>query len=163
LAGTATFTVALTFTFPSPVPEVALKNFTGLGAVVAAGTARFVFDTVFAGAVQVEPVAHAPETPAIVDAVVGNVCPWPSLNVVEVIVRFQPAPLPVASVTVTGSVYGVVWSAPFSVTEKLGEPPAATLTAAPDATVELTPTVAARAVAARQRARTSATRAERID
>jgi hypothetical protein len=59
--------------------------------------------TAFVGAVHVELAPHAVATPVIVDALVGNVCPDPSLKVVEVIVRFhppgEPEPMPRVSTT----------------------------------------------------------------
>ena len=58
------------------------------------------------GAVQVVPPAQVAEAPVAVDAVVESVCgePPPVENVVEVMVTFQPAPEPVKSFTVIGSV-----------------------------------------------------------
>jgi hypothetical protein len=105
-AGTATETVALTLVVPSPVAFAAFSNLTAAGAVEPAGTARLVLATLFVGTVQVEPVPHVVETPVIVDALDGNVWPEPSLNVVDVIDRFQPPPLarPRASTTLTGRV-----------------------------------------------------------
>jgi len=41
---------------------------------------------------------------AIVDAFAANRCPAPSLNWVEVIVRFHPAPVPRGSIASTGRV-----------------------------------------------------------
>ena len=53
-AGTATETVALTFVVPSPVAFAALRYLTAVGATVAAGTARFVFEMLLVGSVHVE-------------------------------------------------------------------------------------------------------------
>jgi hypothetical protein len=105
-AGTATETVALTFVVPRPVALAAFSNFTAAGAAAAAGTARFVFATLFVGTVQVEPAPHAVATLVIVDALAGNVWPDESVKVVDVIVRFQPPPAarPRASTMLTGSV-----------------------------------------------------------
>jgi hypothetical protein len=73
------------------------------------------------GLVQV-PVAHDEVTPVALDAVVERRCgePPPVVNVVDVIVTFQPEPDPVASRTLIGSVYVGAWSTPFSVDDTLG-------------------------------------------
>ena len=91
-AGTATETVALTSTRPRPVTFAAFRNLTAVGAVAAAGTARFVLATLFVGNVHVEPVAQAAATPVIVEALVGKVWVDASLNCVEVMLTFQPPP-----------------------------------------------------------------------
>ena len=54
--------------------------------------------------VQVPPELQLIATEATEEALVERVWPAPSLNVVEVRVRFQPAPLPRASTTVRGRV-----------------------------------------------------------
>src|SRR6476661_6166208 len=72
--------------------------------------------------VHVEPAPQTFEAAVIDDAFAGNVCPAPSLNWVEVTVRFQPAPVPRGSIAWAGSVYVGVWSTPFSVRAKLGVP-----------------------------------------
>ena len=63
--------------------------------------------TLFVGSVQVEPAWQPEVTPVIVDAVVGSLCPAPSLNWVDVTVTFQPPPTasPRASTTWIGRVY----------------------------------------------------------
>ena len=90
----------------------------------------------------------------IVDAVVGNLCPAPSLNWVDVTVTFQPPPTasPRASTTWIGSEYEVVWSSPFSVRLNDGVPFPATERVAPAVTVALAVTVAARAAATASKA-----------
>src|SRR5579872_514721 len=100
LAGTVTLTFAVTSILPSPDALAALRNFAVDGDV---GTARFVFETLFVGRAHVEPVWQAALTLAITCAVVGRVCPAPSLNWVAPIVRFQPplAARPRASTTCT--------------------------------------------------------------
>jgi hypothetical protein len=152
LAGTATETAALTFTVPRPVALAALNHLTAAGAVEPDGRARFEIVMLFVGSVQVELVPHAVTglIPVIVEAVVGNVCPEPSLNWVEVTVRFQPPPAlsPRGSTTLTGSVYVVVWSTPFRVRLKEGVPFPAIESAAPAATVAFTVRLVASAEAA---------------
>ena len=70
----------------------------------------------------VVPPAQVALTAVAVDALVESVCgePPPVVNVVDVIVTFQPVPEPVASFTVIGSVYVGVWSVPSSVAATLG-------------------------------------------
>jgi hypothetical protein len=60
----------------------------------------------FVGLVQVPLPVQEFVKPVIVEAFVASVfgVPPPVLNCVEVIVRFQPAPAPVVSVTVVGTV-----------------------------------------------------------
>ena len=75
-----------------PVFTAALKNFTGVGAGVAAGTVNG-YETLLLGFVE-QPLLHATVGAVwIVEAVVDKVCA-PAVNVVDVIVSFQPAPLP---------------------------------------------------------------------
>ena len=89
---------------PNPVSAAALKNFTAAGGVAAAGTVNG-YVTALVGLVQV-PSAHSEVTPVIYEAVVASVrgVSPPVVNWVEVIVVFHPAPLPVESSTVIGSV-----------------------------------------------------------
>src|SRR3954447_26449315 len=162
-AGTATDTDAETLIVPRPVAFAALKNFTAAGAVAPAGTAMLELVTEFVGAVHVELVPQdGVPVPVIVEAVAGNVCPEPSLNCIEVIVRFQPPPLasPRASTTLSGSEYVAVWSTPFSVRLKLGVPVPVTERVVPAATVALTVTAAAEAAVAPRAAQSTRTRIE---
>ena len=87
---------------PIPVFAAALKIFTAVGAVAAAGTVTG-YVIAFVGFVHVPPATHAEETEATVEAVVAKVR-VPVLNVVEVTVKFQPVPVPRASVIVNGTV-----------------------------------------------------------
>ena len=87
---------------PIPVFAAASKSFTGVGAVDAAGTFRG-YMTLFVGFVQVLPEVQAITGAALmIEAEVDSEC-VPVVNVVDVIVRFQPAPEPLASVTVSAS------------------------------------------------------------
>ena len=95
-----TVTVGVMLKFPIPVFTAALKSFTGVGAVAAAGTPRG-YVIPFVGLVQVLPLVQATVGAALMfEAVVDSEC-VPVVNVVEVIVRFQPPPFPLASVTVS--------------------------------------------------------------
>jgi hypothetical protein len=139
---------------PRPVVFAALNHLTAAGGVEPAGNARFELLTLFVGSVQVEPAPHAVAglSPVMVEADVGNMCPAPSLNWVDVTVRFQPPPelMPRASTTLTGSVYAVVWSAPLSVRLNDGGAPfPATESVLPETTAAFTVTVAASADTAR--------------
>jgi|SRR5713226_856197 len=97
-----TVIVGVILKLPMPVFAVALKNFTAVGAVAAAGTPRG-YVTPFVGFVQVLPLVHATVGAALMfEAVVDSEC-VPVVNVVEVIVSFQPPPEPVASITVSPS------------------------------------------------------------
>src|SRR5437588_3833963 len=98
-------TVGVTVNFPIPVLAAALKNFTAVGAVPAAGTATG-YVIAFVGFVQVVLATQADVTPERDEAVVASVfgVPPPVLNWVDVMVRFQPLPEPVASVAVITSV-----------------------------------------------------------
>src|SRR6266849_3922058 len=82
---------------PPPVPEAALKNFTDVGSEVPAGTPTgYVMPLV--GLVQL--VLHETIGAALIfEAVVESEC-VPVVSVVDVIVRFHPAPLPLLSTTV---------------------------------------------------------------
>ena len=86
---------------PMPVFAAALKTLIAVGAVAAAGTVNgYVIE--FVGLVQVPPAVQLLEAEAIEEAVVANV--WvPFVNVVEVIVKFQPAPEPRRSFIVNGT------------------------------------------------------------
>src|SRR5712691_12570171 len=96
-------TVGVTVNFPIPVLVAALKNFTAVGAVPAAGTATG-YVMAFVGLVQVVLATQAEVTPVRDEAVVASVCTGaPVVKVVDVIVRFQPLPEPVASVVVIAS------------------------------------------------------------
>ena len=68
------------------------------------------------------PVAQTEVTPVSVDALVASVLgvPPPVVNCVEVIVAFQPAPLPRVSWIVRGTVYVGVESPRSRFAEKLG-------------------------------------------
>src|SRR2546429_9585778 len=74
-----------------PVLIAALKNFTAAGAGVPAGTI-IGYEMLLVGFV-VQELLHDVLTPVMFEAVVDNECA-PDVNVVEVIVRFQPDPLP---------------------------------------------------------------------
>ena len=87
---------------PMPVFAAALNNLTAVGAVTAAGTVNG-YEIAFVGFVHVPPETHELDTDATDDADVAKVC-VPVANVVEVTVRFQPAPLPRASVMLNGNV-----------------------------------------------------------
>lgn len=82
---------------PVPVPTAALKNLTAVGAVVPAGTPTgYVMPLV--GFVQL--VLHENVGATLMfEAVVDNEC-VPVVSVVDVIVRFHPAPPPLLSTTV---------------------------------------------------------------
>jgi hypothetical protein len=89
------------------MPEfaAALNSLTAVGADEPAGTLNgYVIELV--GAVQVPPPVQFEVAPVAFDAVVDRRCgePPPVENVVEVVVTFQPAPEPVKSFTVIGSV-----------------------------------------------------------
>ena len=68
------------------------------------------------------PAAHEDVTPVSDDAFVASVfgVAPPVVNCVEVIVRFQPAPVPRVSCSVVGTVYVGVWSPRSRLSEKLG-------------------------------------------
>jgi len=89
---------------PALEPAAALKNLTAVGAVVAAGIeiggATLLLNEL---PEQVPVFVQAAARPVICDAVVGRVLA-PLVKVVEVIVRFQPAALPVRSLAVIGMV-----------------------------------------------------------
>src|SRR5947209_6934733 len=97
-----TVTVGVMVKLPIPVFAAALNSFTGVGAVDAAGTARG-YVTPFVGFVQVLPeVQVSVGTELMTEAEVDSEC-VPAVNVVDVIVRFQPAPEPLASATASAS------------------------------------------------------------
>jgi len=96
-------TVGVMVKLPIPVFAAALNNFTGVGAVAAAGTSSGYVIPLDVGFVQVLPLTQDTVGAApMLEAVVGSEC-VPVVNVVEVIVRFQPPPFPLASVTVSPS------------------------------------------------------------
>src|SRR5260221_4517120 len=86
---------------PIPVVAAELKNLTAVGAVTPAGTpiGRLI---ALVGLVHVDPMLQADVRVVSEDAPVASVC-VPAVNCVEVTVRFQPPPVPRASITVTGS------------------------------------------------------------
>jgi len=97
-------TVGVMVKLPMPVFAAALKNFTAVGAVAAAGTPNG-YVTPFVGFVQLALVPLIQDTVGatlMLEAEVDSEC-VPEMNVVEVIVRFQPAPPPLASVVVSPS------------------------------------------------------------
>ena|SRR5690348_2041547 len=97
-----TVTVGVIVKLPIPVFAAALNNFTGVGGVEAAGTLRG-YVTLFVGFVQVLPEVQATVgVAAILEAEVDSEC-VPVVKVVDVIVIFQPAPEPLASITVSAS------------------------------------------------------------
>ena len=98
----ATVTVAVTVIVPMPVFAAALKYFCAVGAVVPAGIVNGYVMPVGVGSVQVPTQADVGAV-LMVEAVVDSVCE-PVVKVVDVIVSFQPAPLPVVSLTVTPNV-----------------------------------------------------------
>ena len=100
MAGIEIAIVGVMVNFPIPVLAAALKNFTAVGAVPAAGTATgYVME--FVGLVQVVLATQTSVTPVREEALVDSVCTGePVVKVVEVMVKFQPFPEPVASVAV---------------------------------------------------------------
>ena len=99
-------TVGVMLNLPRPEFIAALKNFTGVGAVVPAGTPTGYVMLLF-GLVQWLPLLMHDTVGAalMLEAVVDN---WllellVPVNVVDVIVRFHPFALPLASVTVSPS------------------------------------------------------------
>jgi hypothetical protein len=97
-------TVGVMVNFPIPVVAAALKNFTAVGAVPAAGTATGYVMTLV-GLVQVDPATQVFVTPVRDEALLESVCTGaPVVKVVEVMVKFQPLPEPVASVSVIARV-----------------------------------------------------------
>lgn len=108
--------VGVIATVPLPVPVAALKSFTAVGKVVPAGTFRG-YVMLFVGWLQPPPV-HADTVGVVLTTEAEVESVWvPAVNVVDVIVKFQPLPLPdPVLVTDSGRVYIVVWSLPFKVT-----------------------------------------------
>jgi hypothetical protein len=89
---------------PALAEAAALKNLTAPGAVVAAGIRTgYVVPLVIEAEEQVLAVVQLAETAVIFDEVFGIVLP-PLVSVVEVIVRFHPAMLPVRSLPDMGMV-----------------------------------------------------------
>jgi hypothetical protein len=114
-AGTASVHVGVNVWLPMPVFAEALNSFVAVGATVAAGNVYGKLTVVVAGVHPAAPVSHdAVGADWIVVAVVGSAFE-PDLNVVEVLVTFQPAPEPVASPMSNASVPVTVWLVPLSV------------------------------------------------
>ena len=82
-----------------PVPAAAVKNFTAVGAVLPAGMVSG-YVMLLVGFVAQLLIHITVGVVLMVEAVVDNVC-VPALNVVDVMVRFQPAPLPPPGVFAT--------------------------------------------------------------
>ena len=102
MAGILTVTAGVIVKLPIPEFAAALNSFTGVGAVDPAGTVRG-YVTLFVGFVQVLPEAQATAGVALMtEAEVDSEC-VPVVNVVDVIVIFQPAPEPLASITESAS------------------------------------------------------------
>ena len=100
---------------PVPVETAALKIFVAVGAVSPAGK-EYTPGTLLVGVTQLRAGWQADAGWVfIVVALVGSLAE-PLSNVVEVAVRFQPAPLPRASRMSTVCVWVTVWSVPSSVT-----------------------------------------------
>src|SRR5712692_9721556 len=98
----ATLTAGVMVNFPIPVFAAALKNFTAVGALPPAGTPTG-YVMLLVGFVQVLPPTHVTEGAALMlEAVVDSEFA-PEVNVVDVIVRSQPPPVPLGSVTVSAS------------------------------------------------------------
>ena len=98
MAGIATVTVAVMVIVPMPEFAAALKNF----CAVVLSTKGDEYETEFVGSVQ-EPTQAGVGVVLIFEAAVESVCE-PVVKVVDVIVRFQPAPLPLLSTTVNPKV-----------------------------------------------------------
>ena len=83
---------------PVPVPAAASKNFTAVGGEAPAGTPTgYVMPLV--GFVQL-PLHTTIGTTLMLEAAVDSEC-VPVVSVVDVIVKFQPVPLPLVSTTVS--------------------------------------------------------------
>jgi hypothetical protein len=97
--------IGIMVNIPRPVFGIAWKNFSGCAAVMAAGTGCG-NPTVLVGFVHWLVVPHDTDTPTILEAEALRTCTGVPdvLNCVDVIVRLQPPPNPVASVTEIGSV-----------------------------------------------------------
>ncbi len=95
-------TVGVMVNFPRPVFALASKNFTAVGALAPAGTPTGYVMALSSGFVQWPPTPlHASVGDALrLEAVFDSDCE-PVLNAVDVILRFQPAPEPLASLTVS--------------------------------------------------------------
>ena|SRR6059058_1213480 len=98
----AIVTVGVMVNLPMPVFVAASKNFTGVGAVAAAGTPTGYVMALSSGFVQwPPPLIHNDVGAALMfEAPVFSVFE-PEVNVVDVIVRFQPTPEPLGSFTVS--------------------------------------------------------------
>ena len=98
----ATVIVGVMVNFPIPVFVAALKNFTAVGAVAPAGIPiGYVMPLV--GFVQLLPAKHVTEGAALMFEALVDSEFAPEENVVDVIVRSQPPPVPLGSVTVSPS------------------------------------------------------------
>ena len=88
--------------FPRPVLALASKNFTAGGAVAPAGIPNGYVMALSSGLVQWPPaLLHATAGDALIlEAVFDSDCGL-VVNAVDVILRFQPAPEPLASLTVS--------------------------------------------------------------
>ena len=98
-------TVGVMVNFPKPLPVAALKNFTAVGALAPAGTPTG-YVMLLVGFVQWLPtLLHATAgTVLMLEALVDNwLLTLVPVNVVDVIVRFQPAEFPLASVKASPS------------------------------------------------------------
>ena len=96
-------TVAVTVIVPLPLFAAALKYFTAVGTGLPAGIVNG-YLTVLSGLATVQvPTQATVGAVLMVEAVVDSVCEL-AVKMVDAIVRFQPAPLPVVSLTVTASV-----------------------------------------------------------
>lgn len=87
---------------PKPVFRVALKNFTAGGDGFPAGMA-IEYAMVFAGSVHVLLLVHDAIGTLRIEEEIFEPSPELEVNRVDVMVKFQPAPEPVASTTVRGS------------------------------------------------------------
>jgi hypothetical protein len=97
-----TIIVGVMVKLPIPVFTAALNSLTGVGAEDPAGTVSG-YVTLLVGLVQVLPELQATVGIALMmEAEVDSEC-VPVVNVVDVIVIFQPAPEPLASITVSAS------------------------------------------------------------
>ncbi len=96
--------VGVTVNFPIPVFAAELKNDTAVGAVSAAGTATG-YVMVLVGLVQLDPPTQVFVTPVRDEALVESLCTGaPLVKVVDVMVKCQPLPEPVASMSVSARV-----------------------------------------------------------
>ena len=92
----------VTAKLPKPVFVLALKNFTAGGGGFPAGMVTG-YEMVFVGSMQVLPPLHATVGIVRIEEVIFDPSFESEANFVDVMVRSQPAPEPVASATVSGS------------------------------------------------------------